>query len=102
MSNTYETPWTVADHVPLSMGFPRQNTGVGCQILLQGIFLTQGSTPHLLYYCWAIWEILYRWAIWEALYILTKDVLLFCVQGFLTSVSAYTIGLIHPFVDFGS
>ena len=30
------------------MGFPK-NTGVGCYALLQGIFLTQGSNPHLLH-----------------------------------------------------
>ena len=28
--------------------FPGKNTGVGCHFLLQGIFLTQGSSPHLL------------------------------------------------------
>ena len=28
--------------------FPGKNTGVGCQFLLQGIFLTQGSNPGLL------------------------------------------------------
>ena len=28
---------------------PVKNTGVGCQALLQGIFLTQGSNPHLLH-----------------------------------------------------
>ena len=28
--------------------FPSKNTGVGCHSLLQGIFLTQGSNPHLL------------------------------------------------------
>ena len=33
------TPWTVAHKAPLSMGFSRQNTGVGCHFLLQGIFL---------------------------------------------------------------
>ena len=27
--------------------FPGKNTGVGCHFLLQGIFLTQGSTPGL-------------------------------------------------------
>ena len=26
-----------------------KNTGVGCHALLQGIFLTQGSNPHLLF-----------------------------------------------------
>ena len=27
---------------------PGKNTGVGCHFLLQGIFTTQGSNPHLL------------------------------------------------------
>ena len=27
---------------------PGKNTGVGCHFRLQGIFLTQGSNPHLL------------------------------------------------------
>ena len=30
--------------------FPGKNTGVGCHCLLQGIFLTQRSNPHLLYF----------------------------------------------------
>ena len=29
--------------------FPGKNTGVGCHLLLQGIFLTQGLNPHLLH-----------------------------------------------------
>ena len=29
--------------------FPGNNTGVGCHFLLQGIFLTQGLNPGLLY-----------------------------------------------------
>ena len=29
--------------------FPGKSTGVGCHFLLQGIFLTQGSTPGLLH-----------------------------------------------------
>ena len=29
-------PWTVAHQAPLSMGFSRKNTGVGCYFLLQG------------------------------------------------------------------
>ena len=38
----------VALQAPLSMGFPGKNTGMGCHaILLQGIFLTQGSNPYL-------------------------------------------------------
>ena len=47
--------------------FPGKNTGVGCHFLLQGIFLTQGSNPHLL--CLLHWQvdILYHWATLEAL-----------------------------------
>ena len=41
------TPWTVAHQAPLSKGFSRQSTGVGCHFLLQGIFPTQGSNPGL-------------------------------------------------------
>ena len=29
---------------------PGKNTGVGCHVLLQGIFLTQGSNPSLLHW----------------------------------------------------
>ena len=38
-------PMTLARQAPLSMGFPRQNIGVGCYFLLQGIFPTKGSIP---------------------------------------------------------
>ena len=31
----FTTPWTVAYHAPPSMGFSRQNTGVGCHFRLQ-------------------------------------------------------------------
>ena len=34
---------------------PGKNTGVGCHALLQGIFLTQGSNPHLL--CLLCWQV---------------------------------------------
>ena len=44
----FVTPWTVALQVPLSVGFPSKNTGMGCCFLLQGIFPTQGSNPCLL------------------------------------------------------
>ena len=39
----------VVHQTPLLMGFSRQNTRVGCCALLQGIFLTPGSTPHHLH-----------------------------------------------------
>ena len=46
MSDSFANPWT-----KLSSGnprdFPGKKTGVGCRSLLQGIFLTQGSDPHL-------------------------------------------------------
>ena len=45
---TPANPWTVAHQVSLSTGFPRKNTGVGCYLLLQGIFPTQGSNLGLL------------------------------------------------------
>ena len=50
---TLATPWTVARQAPLSMGFLRQNTRVGCCFLLQGIFQTQGWNSYLLL-CWWI------------------------------------------------
>ena len=42
-------PWTIARQAPPSMGFPRQESGVGCHFLLQGIFLNQGLKPGLLH-----------------------------------------------------
>ena len=54
----FATPWTGAHQTPLSMRFLRQNTGVGCHFLLQGIFLTQGSNLSLLH-----WQAdAYHWA----------------------------------------
>ena len=49
LSLTLKTPWTGARQAPLSMGFPRQEYGVGCHFLLQGIVPNQGSNPHLLH-----------------------------------------------------
>ena len=40
--------WAVACQAPLSMGFSRQDTGVGYHALLQGIYLTQGLNPRLM------------------------------------------------------
>ena len=45
----FMTPWTIACQAPLSMEFSRQDTGVGCHFLLQGIFPTQGSNLGLLH-----------------------------------------------------
>ena len=41
-------PMDVAHQAPLFMGFSGKNIGVGYHVLLLGIFLTQGSNPHLL------------------------------------------------------
>ena len=52
-AQVFVTPWTAAHRAPLSVGFSRQeNIGVGCQVFLQGLFLTQGLNPlflHLLH-----------------------------------------------------
>ena len=46
----FATLWTVAHQAPLSLGFSRQECWSGLPFLLQGIFLTQKSNPHLLCY----------------------------------------------------
>ena len=51
----FVTPWTVACHTPLSMGFSRQEYWSGCHALLQGIFPTQGSNWHQL--CLLHWQV---------------------------------------------
>ena len=57
------TPWTVQPiRLLYPWGFSGKNTRVGCHLLLQGIFLTQGSNLHLLHSRW----ILYHWTIREA------------------------------------
>ena len=47
VSDSFATPRTVAHQAPLSMGFFSKNTGLGCHLLLQGIFPTQGLNPCL-------------------------------------------------------
>ena len=47
---TLVIPWNAVYRDPLSMGFPDKNTGVGCHVLLQGIFPTQGSNHCLLHW----------------------------------------------------
>ena len=49
MSDSFVTPWTVAHQAPLSMAFPGKKMRVGCGLLLQGIFLTQGWNLGLLH-----------------------------------------------------
>ena len=49
ISDSFVTPWTVARQALLSIGFPRQEYWSVLPFLLQGIFLTQGSSLHLLH-----------------------------------------------------
>ena len=49
------TPQTEAHQAPLSMGFSRQEHWSGLHALLQGIFPTQRSNPHLL--CLLHWQV---------------------------------------------
>ena len=43
----FVTPWTVAHQAALPQDSPGKNTGVGCHVLLRGIFLTQESNLRL-------------------------------------------------------
>ena len=48
MTDSFGTPWSTVPQAPLSMGLPRQEYWSGLPFLLQGIFLTWGTNPHLL------------------------------------------------------
>ena len=50
----YVTPGLQAARLLCPCGSPGKNTGVGCHALLQGIFPTQRSNPHLL--CLLYWQ----------------------------------------------
>ena len=54
-------PWTVAHQVEHPWDAPGKNTGVGCHVLLQGVFPTQGWKLHLLLLKHRR-QILYHWA----------------------------------------
>ena len=49
VSHSLQPQWTAALQALLFMEFSRQNTGVRCHFLLQGIFPTQLSNPDLLH-----------------------------------------------------
>ena len=55
-SDSYATPWMVPTRLLYPWDFPDKNNGMGHHFLLQEIFPTQGSNPHLLHYR----EILYQ------------------------------------------
>ena len=58
----FATLWTVPRQDPCPWCFPGKNTGVGCRVLLWGIFPTQELNPCLLHCS----QILIRWATMEA------------------------------------
>ena len=45
----FATLWTVPARLLCPRDFPGKNTRMGCHFLLQGMFLTEGLTPHLLH-----------------------------------------------------
>ena len=51
----FAAPWTTACQAPLPWDSPGKNSGVSCHALLQGIFPTQVSNPHL--FCLLHWEV---------------------------------------------
>ena len=65
------TPRTVAHQAPLSMGFSRKNTGVGCHPLLQGLFPTQESNPGLPHCRRILYQLTYKEALTDVSYYLT-------------------------------
>ena len=67
MSTSFANLWTIDCHAPISKKFsrPGKNTGVSCHFLLQGVFLTQGSNPHLLLGRWILYHRTSRvWSGW--------------------------------------
>ena len=49
------TPWTMASQALCPWDSPGKNTAVGCHVLLQGIFPTQGLNPCLLHLLLCRW-----------------------------------------------
>ena len=50
MSDSFATPWAIDCQFLYPWDFPSRITELGCQFVLQGIFLTQGSNPYLLHW----------------------------------------------------
>ena len=74
----FATLWTVAHQVLCPWDSPGKNTGVGCHFLLQGIFLTKGSSVGLLH----CRQILYHWATGEA-------------HNDLSHIYSFRVGILH-------
>ena len=51
----FATLWTVASQAPLCIGFSREKYWMGCHVLLQGIFPSQGSNLGLI--CLLHWQV---------------------------------------------
>ena len=85
-----------------SWGFSGKNTGLGCHFLLQGMFLIQGSNPHLLY-CNQIWAmrkciyVNYGLPIYPSLPSPLRNTLVFYIC---VSLSALQISSSEPFCRF--
>ena len=69
MSHSFLTPWTVAHHAPLSVGFPRQITGSRLLFPSPGDLHDPGIEPMIS--CTG-WQILYHWTTRKALEIIKK------------------------------
>ena len=54
MSDCWRPYWTVGSRLLCPCNFPDKSTGAVCHFLLQGIFATQGTNPHLL--CLLLWQ----------------------------------------------
>ena len=52
----FVTPWTVAQQVPTSMGFSRQEYWSGLPLPPLGVFSTQGSNPGHPYCRWMLYH----------------------------------------------
>ena len=65
----FATPWTVAHQAPCPWNSPSENTGVGGNSLLQGIFLTQESNLGLLHCRQILYPLSHHgnpdWLIWK-------------------------------------
>ena len=65
MSNSLQPHGLYPTRLLFPWNSPGKNTRAGCNFLFQGIFLTQGSNPHL-WHLLLCRQILYHWATWEA------------------------------------
>ena len=93
--------------IPCPWGFSGKNTGVGCHFLLQEIFPTEGSNPHLL--CLLLWQedslrLQQSPQAHDIIYILhqissRKEVALKSGIKFVKMITNATVGLGHMFIN---